>query len=162
MGRFSHVDEQYQSVKAATNRPPDGMYSLYLKDWYLTVTKGEVPRDKLAYVWTINGPERRGATLFMQDFFDSPEALSRLKANLEKMGAADLKPSDIEDPMKLRPFIGVRMSAQVKTKGDFQNVYLRKILDGRGPETGTETQAATATATQASREPGSDDEEAPF
>lgn len=130
--------------RAAESEPafteyPDGKYEAKLVGAKLGVSDGG--RNQIAFSWKFMDGEYEGKTKVAYQGIDTEDNLYYLARDLERLGyelpdnLGDL-PDILKDIEKSKP-VG---SINLKTKGDFQNVYIRKVYTADEEEEGDDTE----------------------
>lgn len=106
---------------------PDGKYRVAVDRVEIATTK----RSKTpALKWRLRifDGQYRGRILFRTSVLSSPQTIAWLKRDLHLCGVDLQKFSEL--PSELERLLDVELEVTKRTKGDFENVYFNKRLDG--------------------------------
>jgi hypothetical protein len=105
---------------------PDGTYTVSVEKVQLKRTKTDKPM--LAWQLRIAGPTRAGSCLFKNSLIASAKNVEFLKRDLVACGMELAKLSDL--PGRLEELLDLSLEVRKITKGEYENVYIQKLLDG--------------------------------
>jgi hypothetical protein len=128
---FEKAKQAVQEGGGAFERLPDGVYTAILSDAQLGESQTS-NRLQVTWSWTIAEGEQKGETVYDYSGLDTEEQMgwflrrvSQLGYDIEAVEAktleAELLPQIVEDKLLCE--------IQLRTKGEFQNVRVRKVLE---------------------------------
>lgn len=126
-------DEQFQEAPADDESAvlPDGAYQVFVEYAYLDRSY----KGTMMLKWRlriIDPVEYAGRPIWRTHFIDGSDNLRRLKSDLYLVGLKIKLISELPD--QLRRLRDVVLEIRLRTRGEFQNVYFQKRLDGPDPD----------------------------
>ena len=108
---------------------PDGRYQCQVSAVQLTRSKSN-DNPMLAWELTVLGPRYAGRKIWRNNMMMTPENIRWLKQDLWKCGLKLEKITELPD--RLDELLNVRLEVTLKTRKGIQNVFLNKLLTGKG------------------------------
>jgi hypothetical protein len=105
---------------------PDGNYQVFVDKVELRTSKSGDPM--LFWQLRIIGPSHANQCLFRYSMIVTKQNMSFLKGDLALCGLELVRLSDLETDSALAQLLDVKLEVNVKTKGDFQNIYFNKRI----------------------------------
>lgn len=125
---LSELDQTWREIEPATptGQLPDGVYKAEIVDVSVGYAKTS---GRLQFNWQfkiIEPAEYAGQFIFKHSGLATPENLRFAKADFATVGIMLDKLSDLVD--READFLGRGVELRLKTNGEFQNVYIQKLL----------------------------------
>jgi hypothetical protein len=118
---------------------PDGTYQVFVDEVTMKETKKEPKRPMLSWKFQIVSGSQKGRFLFkntvvsIESKDETQRSLSFIKTDLSICGVELEKFSDIAS--RLGDLLNANLEVKVSTKGEYQNIYLQKMIDVSGEVT---------------------------
>jgi hypothetical protein len=117
-GKASGESQGHDSV-------PDGTYSVNVEKAQLTRSKSDKPM--LKWQFRIFGPCQVNRVLFSNQMIASATNVEFLKRDLTTCGLDIVKLSEL--PARLGDLLDLALEVRKVTKGEYENVYIQKLID---------------------------------
>lgn len=127
---LSQYDADYEEAPDKEHKfddIPDGKYDVIVDRVTITTVKG-TGQPLVKWCLKIEGPNFAGRLLWHNNQVATRDNLAWLKADLRCAGLRLGRLSELEQ--HLDELTGVRLAVTVKTKGEYQNSFFNKRLDG--------------------------------
>lgn len=109
---------------------PDGKYEAEITEVCFNNSK-QSGRFQMSWEFTVRSPEKyRKRKIFRHSGLETQENIKWLKQDFATCGIYLQKLSDVD----LAAFIGRVVEIQLKTKGEFQNVYINRLISVPGQD----------------------------
>ena len=131
MVNFSMIQGVWANAKTmdfSKITPDPGVYSCSIYD--VSAMACETKRGTLArvkWIFTIIEGDSQGAQFERADWLTDEKSCGRLKGSMKLLGLQiPDNPNDLD--IALSPAVGMDVQIEVKRKGEFSNIYIRRVL----------------------------------
>ena len=124
---LSMHNETYKKAetKAPTPNVPDGTYSALIERAALKMSRSS-NRPMMEWEFVITGPNFKKKHVWKRVMLDDERQIPYLKGDLENCGLFLKKFSDL--PKRIGELLDLDVEIYLKTKGEYQNVYINGLL----------------------------------
>ena len=139
---LSQFDNDYAAAKVEKReyeRVPDGRYEVVVDSMELTHARS-TGNPMLKWTLRVLGPQCEGRLLWRNNVLATRDNLSWLKGDLQVCGLELARLSDLQP--NLGRLLGIRLEVIVRTRGEHQNVYLKRRIEGGDNDQGNHAAAS--------------------
>ena len=128
---LAHFDDVYKESEVSNDEfetIPDGKYQAEVDRVELVrTTKGD---PMLKWALRVLGPTHAGRLLWRYNVMATDENIRWLKKDLVACGIRLTRLSEL--PASLERLLDIRLDVTKRTKGDFESIYINKLIKGAG------------------------------
>jgi hypothetical protein len=132
--RLAQFDQEWEQAEVETDKEydalPDGKYQVVVDE--VEIVESKAGNLQLKWQFGVFNGSHKGRKIWKYNGLEKTEHIEWLKKDIYTAGVEVRKLSDL--PGQLNQLLDRVLEVTLKTKGDFTNVYINKLVDAAGDD----------------------------